>query len=118
MSLAPPPRSRRVLERTRSLAAALFAFLVACRGSSPHTGTGEVVTLEPPAHLTIDHDEIPGVMPAARTRFAVRTPDVLAGVEAGTRVRFEIVREGGQVLVTRVIPQEVSSAPTPGIHDH
>ncbi len=95
----------------------LLALCLGC-GPSTHTGEGEVVTLEPPLHLTIDHGEIPGVMGAMRMRFPVRAPEVLGGVLAGTRVRFEVVIEGDQVVVTRITPLARAGAPRAGIHDH
>jgi hypothetical protein len=52
--------------------------------------------------LTIAHDDIPGLMPAMTMRVPARSPAVIGGVEAGSRVRFGLVREGGRLVVTRL----------------
>jgi hypothetical protein len=57
-------------------------------------------------------------MPAMTMRFPVRTPDVLAGITPGMRVRFELEREGERLVLTRVMAATPESRGRPGLHDH
>jgi Cu/Ag efflux protein CusF len=88
--------------RRRALAVVLLA-LVACGRDVEYVGAGEVVSVdEPRLHVTIRHEDIPGLMGAMTMRFAVGSPDVLAGVEPGAHVRFRLRPAGGDYVVTRV----------------
>src|SRR5207249_3361643 len=68
--------------------------------------------------VTINHEDIPGLMPAMTMTFAVRSPSVLADVTAGSRVRFDLVKEGELLVVTWLVPLGRASGGRPGIHDH
>ena len=105
---------------TLSILAVVSVVTVACDGSAP-TGTGEVVALdEPLEHVTIDHGDIKGLMPAMTMRFPVRSPDVVTGIEPGMHVRFELERDGEQLIVTKVVPitATIRRRGRPGFHDH
>src|SRR5262249_59882936 len=67
--------------------------------------------------VTIRHDEIPGLMGAMTMAFAVRSPQLLAEARPGTRVRFGLVQDGSDLVVTRIGPVGTAEG-RPGIHDH
>src|SRR5439155_489423 len=78
-----------------------------------------VTAVDPAAlRVTISHDDIPGLMGAMTMAFPVRSADVLAGIAPGTRVRFELVRAGHDLIVTRLVALGTAAAGRPGIHDH
>jgi protein SCO1/2 len=54
----------------------------------------------------IDHEDIPGLMPAMTMSFDVADPAVLAGLEAGARVRFRLSFDG---RVYRVVSVEADA---------
>ncbi len=98
---------------------ALLLLTLACRRTTTYSGVGDVVAVDdPPRHVTISHDDIPDLMPAMTMAFPVRSPEVLAGVAPGTRVRFQLVREGENLTVTQVVPVGLASGARPGLHDH
>src|SRR5262249_44718744 len=98
----------------------LLVLLAGCQRSATYTGVGEVAAIdEPGARVTINHEDIPGLMPAMTMTFAVRSPAVLAGIAAGTRVRFDLVREGEDLVVTRMTALAgAGGGARPGLHDH
>jgi len=69
-------------------------------------------------HVTIDHDDVPGLMPAMRMQFPVRDAAVLRDVTPGTEVRFRLAREGEMLVVTTIEAAGGAPRPRPGIHDH
>ena len=80
-------------------------------GRSTYTGTGDVTAVDPAAlRVTISHDDIPGLMGAMTMAFPVRSADVLAGIAPGTRVRFELVRAGHDLIVTRLVALGTAAA--------
>jgi Cu/Ag efflux protein CusF len=92
--------------------------VIACR-SSTYEATGEVVEIDPDAmHVTIDHDDVPGLMPAMRMRFATRDAGVLHGIAPGSEVRFRLARDGETLRVVAVEAMGGTPRPRPGIHDH
>jgi Cu/Ag efflux protein CusF len=109
--------------RARSVLAAVVLCASACRAPE-HTATGDVVAIDPPRlHATIRHDDIPGVMRAMTMRFAVVSPELLSGIEAGTRVRFTFRQEGNRFVITSLArddssPSTGARVPEPGVHDH
>jgi Cu/Ag efflux protein CusF len=53
--------------------------------------------------VTLDHEEIPGVMAAMKMEYQVQDPAVLEGLKAGDRVQGQIeVRPGDQYVVIRL----------------
>ena len=90
---------------------------LAC-GRPTYTASGDVTALDPATlQVTISHDDIPGLMGAMTMSFRVRSADVLAGIAPGTRVRFELVQAGQDLIVTRLVAVGTASG-RPGIHDH
>jgi len=106
------------MRRAVGLAALLGAFGGGC-GAPTYHGEGDVVGVDAGARqVTINHEDIPGLMPAMTMTFAVRSPSALADVTAGSRVRFDLVKEGELLVVTRLVPLGRASGGRPGIHDH
>jgi WD40 repeat protein/Cu/Ag efflux protein CusF len=100
---------------------------LACGGPAEHGGVGEVIAIDSPRlHATIRHEDIPGVMRAMTMRFPAASPDVLAGIAAGDRVRFTMRRRGGGWELTGVSLLAAADAPAAaapaaegeGVHDH
>lgn len=50
--------------------------------------------------IKLDHEEIPGVMPAMTMSFDVASREILHGVEAGMRVRFTVEKRTSTLRVT------------------
>lgn len=64
--------------------------------------TGVVVEIGPGKEwVTIDHDDIPGLMKAMRMKFAVGEPEVLEGVAVGDEIicSLKVTADGQYVLV-------------------
>lgn len=96
----------------------LLGFLIACR-STTYTAHGEVIEIDlAGTHVTIDHDDVPGLMPAMRMRFPVRDPALLRGVSPGSEVRFALERAGETLMLTALEVVGGAPRPRPGIHDH
>src|SRR5262249_59737463 len=92
--------------RLRAVLVFVAAAAVGCNRDHVYTGEGDVLEVDAPhRHVTIRHDDIPGLMPAMTMRFAVRSADTLAGTTAGTRVRFDVVQDGQELVVTRLAPE-------------
>jgi Cu/Ag efflux protein CusF len=90
-----------------ALAALLAAAaLAACGGGSePSTGRAEGVieSVDPAAkQVTIDHGDIPGMMPAMTMTFDVTDPKLLEGLAAGNQVAFSVEYRDGKYLVTGI----------------
>ena len=79
---------------------------------------GDIVAVDEAAsRVTIRHDDIPGLMGAMTMAFVVRSPQMLAEARAGTRVRFGLVQNGNELVVTRIVPLAMAEG-RPGFHDH
>ena len=58
-------------------------------------------------------------MPAMTMRFPLRTPEVPPGIAPGVRVRFQVVRENQDLVITRLAAVGLSAGRArPGLHDH
>ncbi len=106
-----------------AIAARLAALVLVTVGlgcaDDTHTVTGEIVAVDvSERHVTITHDDIPGVMPAMTMRFAVRAPEVLAGIAPGMPVRFELEKRADELVVNRIEALREGPRLRPGIHDH
>lgn len=97
---APAPASRR-----RLLAACVLgAALPLGWAQAPEWVDAEVRKVDKEAgRLTLKHAEIKSLdMPPMTMVFRVRTPAILDGLAVGDRVRFQLVREAGQFIVTAI----------------
>ena len=65
------------------------------------TVKGKVVSVAEKG-VTIDHQDIPGLMAAMTMTFAVKDRAVLEGVEAGDAIEFTLVRSADGLHITRI----------------
>ena len=71
-------------------------------GRTPAQGT--VTAVDAAARkITIDHEDIPGLMEAMTMPFEVAPGVVLEGLEPGTAVDFEVSRAAGGYTVTKLL---------------
>jgi Cu/Ag efflux protein CusF len=95
-----------MITRLCALLLALALPLAGCGGGSDAPVRATVVAVDAAkGEVTLDHDEIPGLMMAMTMSFEAE-PALLAGIEAGQEVRFR-VREAspGRYVVTEIVPQ-------------
>ena len=65
------------------------------------TVKGKVVSVAEKG-VTIDHQDIPGLMAAMTMTFAVKDPAVLQGLEAADAIEFTLVRSTDGLQITRI----------------
>src|SRR5438477_7383933 len=83
----------------------VLTLALGCGREETYTASGDVVAVDAAGgRVTLTHDDIPGLMPAMTMAFRARSPAVLAGAAVGTRVRFELARDAGGLVVTRLVP--------------
>ena len=95
---------------TLSALVATAAAVAGCQGpsgSSPqgetklYDVTGTVVSLDRDKKaVTLDHEDIPGLMKAMKMEFSVDDPKALEGLSAGDRVSGKVKHESGKYVVT------------------
>ena len=96
--------------------AIVLLLLACCRGHVTYTALGDVLTIDDDRlHVTVRHDDIPGLMGAMTMRFAVASPAVLAGVAPGSHIRFTLRQEDEGLVVTAVtaVPDAQGSGGNP-----
>lgn len=100
--------------RTLALSALLgtTALLVGCQGQSGSTSSaqgeaklydvrGTVVSLDREKKaVTLDHEDIPGLMKAMKMEFSVEDQKVLEGLNAGDQVTGKLKADSGKYVVT------------------
>jgi protein SCO1/2 len=90
--------------RAKRTALALLLALACRRGPELFDGVGVVEDVRPDLRqVVIDHEDIPGLMPAMTMNFDVADPTLLAGLEAGEHVHFRLSFDG---RVYRVVSLE------------
>ena len=84
------------------LVAFALVLALACGGSDP-AGRGVVVSVDRVnGGITLDHEEIPGLMMAMTMTFRA-DPALLAGIEVGQQVDFRVREEGvGDYVLTAI----------------
>jgi Cu/Ag efflux protein CusF len=91
---------------TLAVAAVLITVLAACGGAQPKTAgsRGVVTAIDAAAHkITLDHQDIPGVMMAMTMTFAVAPEVSLDGIEPGAKVDFSVRQDtSGGITVTEL----------------
>ena len=66
-------------------------------------GVGRVVAVDKKdATVTLDHEEIPGLMPAMRMRFTVERRADLDGLKKGDAVRFALGSRGEEMVIVAI----------------
>lgn len=70
-------------------------------GEYPGHGTIESVDVEAQT-VTIDHEDIPGLMMGMAMKFEVSEPGILSGVAAGQVVDFRVRKDGHRYFVTEI----------------
>ena len=83
--------------------------LAACSDSPPtdHPGHGIAAEVDPVARtVTLDHEDIPGLMKGMTMTFAVASGVDLNRVEAGSEVAFVLQDADNALTVTRIQPRE------------
>lgn len=103
------------MHHDRLLAGAL-AFIVAAglslsasAAADVYEAHGVVKSADPAAKtVTIEHDDIPGLMMGMTMTFSVSDPDVLRGVEPGQVVDFRVRQDEGGYVVTEIRPSPSS----------
>jgi Cu/Ag efflux protein CusF len=92
--------------RIAALAAVLVTALAGCGSGAPKTAAsrGVVTAVDANAHtITVDHENIPGVMMAMTMTFAVAPELSLEGIEPGANVEFSVVQTAdGNITITEL----------------
>lgn len=98
------------MHRRLFLAACFAASLAACGGADAQSdartydATGTITELRRDrSSITIQHDEIEGLMPAMTMPFSVEDAALFEGLSVGDRVAFTLTREAGGRYVIRSI---------------
>jgi Cu/Ag efflux protein CusF len=66
-------------------------------------GTGRVTATNPKfPSIEMDHDEIPGLMPAMRMEFFVQNQTMLNGLKRGDKVEFTLQNGVGGLKITEI----------------
>ncbi|MBX9622637.1 MAG: copper-binding protein [Gemmataceae bacterium] len=96
----------------QALLVTALMFAIGCQGPSGPSGkdqaklydvTGTVVSVDPgKKSVTLDHQDIPGLMKAMTMDFSVEDEKVLGGVSAGDKVAGKVKHEGGKYVVTEL----------------
>ena len=64
---------------------------------------GKVIAVDPSqSSVKLDHEEIPGLMPAMEMDYSVENARLLEGVEAGDQVQGQLKAESGKYVITRL----------------
>jgi protein SCO1/2 len=113
-----------IRRRGRCLAFCLaLSALVSCQaGGRRYEGRGVVREVVPALRqLVIEHEDIPGLMPAMTMNFDVADPSLLAQAKPGDAVEFEVAFDGRSYRITRLRTREhtplVASGKAPRIAD-
>ena len=100
------------MRRRAALAAALLAGALGCGGGSRHPAHGLVVEVSRETkQAVIDHEDIPGLMPAMTMNFDVPDRELLDALAPGQVIDFEVVFDGESYRV--VSAKVVSQRPPP-----
>ncbi len=98
--------------RARRRLIVVVLFVTACRAPASYDGVGDVVEIDAARqHVTLRHDGLRGLSAAGTVRVAVRSPELLADLGPGLRVRFTVQRQGDGLVVTRIT--RIATARTP-----
>lgn len=94
----------------REAAAPAVAATPARPGEQRHPLKGEIVAVQPERRvLVVQHEAIPGYMPAMTMEFTVSRGD-LANARAGQRIRGELVYFNGELSLEKIWPDDTQTA--------
>lgn len=90
-----------------------LCLLVGCSGESQQQKSnapekayeikGKVVDVAPDKlAVTVDHEDIPGLMKAMKMRFVVQDSKLLEGIQSGDHIRGRLKVEGSKYIVTEL----------------
>jgi protein SCO1/2 len=83
-------------------AALILLLLAAGCGAELYEADGTVTEVRPDLRqVVIDHEDIPGLMPAMTMNFDVADPALLEGLAAGDRIHFRVARDGESYRIVR-----------------
>jgi len=99
---------------------AVLALVLACAGCGDgmrrHEAHGVVRDVDPGlGQVVIEHEDIPGLMPAMTMNFDVEDPALLERLEAGQTIHFEVVFDGDAYRVTDAEVLEAGQAGSGGV---
>jgi len=93
---------------------AACALLAACGGPDLYEAHGTVTEVRADlGQVVIDHEDIPGLMPAMTMNFDVADPALLEGLAPGDRIHFHVAHEGASYRV--VAAEKVGEAGAAGV---
>jgi len=74
--------------------------------TSDYPITGRVTAVAPgKTAVTLDHEDIPGLMKGMEMEFAVEDPQILEEIEAGNDVRGRLKVDDGEYIITELRKQ-------------
>ena len=75
--------------------------------TAKYEGRGSVVSLDEKAkRVTLEHEEIKGLMPAMTMEFSVRSGEMPNNLRRGNRVRFTLTPQGTDFVIERIEKEE------------
>lgn len=81
----------------------LACFIVGCSDVRTFDTRGRVISLDAPAgYLVVDHEDIPGLMPAMTMRLRVPDQDLMRGVASGDAISFRLNLNDDSTWVDRI----------------
>lgn len=92
------------IRRTAAALAALICATSLWAQAVSQLAQGEVRKIDKAAgKITLKHGNIPSIdMPPMTMVFAVKDPSLLESVQPGDKIRFDVIQEGGKLIVTRI----------------
>jgi Cu/Ag efflux protein CusF len=90
-----------------------LALALACGGGGSATGEGDGIVRavdRDAGRLTLDHGTIPGMMEAMSMEFTVADPALLAGLDPGDEIHFEVVEKDGTYTITEIETLELDGS--------
>ena len=75
-------------------------------GETEYDVRGKVVAVDPAKlAVTLDHEDIPGLMKAMKMEFSVQDPNLLKGIEVGDHVQGRLKKGETGYVITRLEKQ-------------
>ena len=106
-------RHRRSIVALGALGAVAALLTAGCTPAEPRSwaGRGRAVEIDAAARaVTLEHEEIPGLMQAMTMRFEVAPEVDLAALAPGSAVEFELSEAEGELTVVALRPAPASDA--------